>query len=486
MDFIYNVVSNFLCLVYKLEGVVVMSWFIATLILLGIELIILITLFIVSIKVDKDKKKWSFLSLLFDLIMIIVTYTCMSIPSPEIYPSNGQISEDGNVKIYAEKRLGIYYTLNAYSDPKDDGIKYKNKLKLDKSATINVKTHFLGKWSECVTLDLVLGNDGSINGNKTKEPGTSVESITASCTEDSLHAGLHLKSEDIKVEGKTINGDIVPIEDFVLTPNNVLKEGKNIFTISYENLKTNLEIKVKKPQLISIEAEFSEDKINEGEKYTNSQFTVIGKYEDGSENQISDFTIFPDMVEQSGKNIVTIVKDGIEAEVEVEALPEGFVPLSLATLVREENLQGYMVNSDFKTLQGEGYSNGYIAKSAGVTYDEIISVCSYEPFELIYNLEDKYNSLSGKISFDDMSRSQDDLFGIASEFQGEAQIIFSIDDKEKDIITLKTTDFPKPFSINVSGAKKLSIRFSFPYYNFVTDNFTKYFNIIDTYLENKL
>ena len=158
-------------------------------------------------------------------------------------------------------------------------------------------------------------------------------------------------------------------------------------------------------------------------------------------------------------------------------------PLSSLSPVRIENAHGYLINSNYKTLQGTGYSENYIATSAGLNYDEVISVCSYTPFELIYNLGGKYSTLSGEIAFDDISISQNDIVGIKSTFNGEAQIIFCIDDEEEYPLSLNTTDFSQPFSINVEGANKLSINISFPYYNFVLDNFDKYFNIINAYLE---
>ena len=178
-----------------------------------------------------------------------------------------------------------------------------------------------------------------------------------------------------------------------------------------------------------------------------------------------------------------------DAEQEVAYLPDtietedGRVPLSSAVFVGMGQGRGYLVNNNYSTLQGTGYQENYIATSAGINYNEVISVCSFSPFQVIYNLESKYNNLSGEIAFDDMSLSQFDIVGVTSSFKGEAEIIFYVDDIEKERITLTTTDFPKSFFLDVSGGNKLSIVFSFPYTSFVLENFDKYFNIINAYLE---
>lgn len=164
-------------------------------------------------------------------------------------------------------------------------------------------------------------------------------------------------------------------------------------------------------------------------------------------------------------------------------IEDGRTPLSSAIFIRNNQLHGYMINSNYSTLQGDGFFEGYIATSAGLNYDEVISICNYSPFELIYNLEGNYNKLTGEIAFDDINITQNDIIGVTSLFKGEAEVVFYVDGVEKDRVILLSTDFPKTFAIDVSGGEQLSITFSFPYSNFVLENFDKYFNIINAYLE---
>lgn len=156
------------------------------------------------------------------------------------------------------------------------------------------------------------------------------------------------------------------------------------------------------------------------------------------------------------------------------------MPLSAAILVKTVDAHGYIVNSDYETLIGTGFEKSFIAKSGGITYDETISICSYTPFDVIYNLEGKYKTLAGQICFDDISSASG---GFGSAFSGEAKILFTADNGEKEELSLSATDFPKDFSINIQDAEKLTISFSFPYSNNVFNNFNKYFNIVNAYLE---
>lgn len=174
----------------------------------------------------------------------------------------------------------------------------------------------------------------------------------------------------------------------------------------------------------------------------------------------------------------------INSSAETVDLSDGRTPLSSAILVRTEDCNGYLVNSNYSTIIGTGYSEEYIATSFGKNFDEVISVCSYSPFRIIYNLDENYDILSGEISFDDITKSKSDILGVSSLFEGKAEVTFYLDDTEVEpSIILSTCDPPVPFYINVKGVTKLMMVFDFPYTNFVLEDFNKYFNIINAYLE---
>lgn len=164
-----------------------------------------------------------------------------------------------------------------------------------------------------------------------------------------------------------------------------------------------------------------------------------------------------------------------------EISDEGY--LSMLNPYRTKGLKGYLKNNIYSTLEGSGYEHGYVATSGGVSYDLVISVCSYSPFDLIYNLENKYTFLNGKVGFDDITPSGQELFGVKSFFQGEATVIFLYGETVLDRIEISTSDLPKEFNLSVSGVDQLIIHIEFPYYNDVLDNFNKYFNLIEVELK---
>lgn len=160
---------------------------------------------------------------------------------------------------------------------------------------------------------------------------------------------------------------------------------------------------------------------------------------------------------------------------------EGY--LSSLSPYRTDGINDYMINNNYHTHTGNVYPNGFVATSGGISPEHVISVCSYSPFELIYNLEKKYTYIQGEVGFDDVTVSSTDLFGVGSFFQGTATITFLSNNKELDSIVLSTSDIPKEFGFSVNEIDQLIIKVDFPYNNFIIDNFNKFFNFIDVKLE---
>lgn len=154
-----------------------------------------------------------------------------------------------------------------------------------------------------------------------------------------------------------------------------------------------------------------------------------------------------------------------------EPAHQSLTPLSSANLVRAIDADSYIINSDYNTQQGNHFEKNFKAKSGGIFYDETLSISAHTPFELIYNLEGKFKTLSGSVGFDDLSPAEH--FSI--------QVIFSADNGEKAETTISTTELPTDFFINVQDAKKLTISFS--YTHNPLDNSIRYYDIINAFLE---
>lgn len=303
------------------------------------ELALLIIIFFVELimflKNKKDEKsgskksKGSNIMVLIDIIAVIVTYFSLEAPMPEIYPTNGKISGDGVVSISAPSLVEIYYTLDSYEDPMKNGKKYKGEFKIDKSTTINAKAKFLTKWSQIVYVDVIVDDNGSATGIITDNPGSSIMSIDAYYQGDKLFPGDIMKKDMIKVEGYTINGNTVTLDEFEFSPVKII-EGKNLIKISYNDLETEFEYYSDKPILIEMDAEFIGENIYVDEKLKQEQFRVIGTYEDGKKQKLEDFEIYPSVIAQAGDEKVTISNDGVKTEVNVkiEEKPAPFVVVS--------------------------------------------------------------------------------------------------------------------------------------------------------------
>lgn len=155
----FNYISCVWMKLCKIERIINMSSFVIGMCLMMVEIVALIIMLVRTIVCPIKK---NYIPLIWDIITIIITYSLTPVPKPEIYPSNGQVIRNGVVKIEAERGLQIYYTLDAYADPATNTgkrMEYVGPIKLDQSVTLNVKTCFWGKWSELVTLDMVVQDD---------------------------------------------------------------------------------------------------------------------------------------------------------------------------------------------------------------------------------------------------------------------------------------------------------------------------------------
>jgi len=154
---------------------------------------------------------------------------------------------------------------------------------------------------------------------------------------------------------------------------------------------------------------------------------------------------------------------------------------------RLDGVEGFMINNDFSTLRGRGFPQGFVATSATNVYYQVVSVNNISPFEILYNLQGNYSIIRGRVGFDDITPSGDDGFmGVgASTFVGNATVTFLSDDEilYNGVINISTTGLPQPFELNVEGVHAFTIRFDFPWWNWVFENFSKHFNLIDVTVE---
>ena len=117
-----------------------------------------------------------------------------------------------------------------------------------------------------------------------------------------------MNRNDIKVEGETIAGDKVTIDDYSFSPTEVV-EGRNEIQITYKNLEYIIYYTVMSPKMVSIDVECVANNLQVGDILTSDMFKVTGTYENGDNIEFKEFLVKPESFDESGKKEVAIIID---------------------------------------------------------------------------------------------------------------------------------------------------------------------------------
>ena len=113
-----------------------------------------------------------------------------------------------------------------YDDPMKNGEKFKENIPIIRSMAVSAKATLFGiKWSELESKDIIIGNNNELEIIDPNSPGSSIMKISAYLVGSRYFPGDTLSQNDIKVEGETLAGDKVVIEDYSFSPD-VMVEGK--------------------------------------------------------------------------------------------------------------------------------------------------------------------------------------------------------------------------------------------------------------------
>lgn len=120
---------------------------------------------------NSNNKKMCICVVLAAVVAVLGYFFIAEVPSPEIYTINGSSLTGNAVEIKSEPFLTVWYTTDLYADPAK-GQSYEQVIPLEKSMTVSVKSCFLGlKWSNLVSRDLIIGDNGEIDIQKPDIPG---------------------------------------------------------------------------------------------------------------------------------------------------------------------------------------------------------------------------------------------------------------------------------------------------------------------------
>lgn len=225
-----------------------MPYYFMTLILLVVSFILAVITLVVN-----GKGKVAFgVGTVAAAISAAISFTAMSIPKPEIYTTNGNSVKENEVYFSTEWPLTVKYTLVPYDDPMKNGEEFKENIPIIRSMAVSAKSTLFGiKWSELESKDIIIGNNNELAIIDPNSPGSSIMKISAYLVGSRYFPGDTLSQEDIKVEGETLAGDKVVIEDYSFSPD-VMVEGKNEIQITYKNLEYIIHHTVLPPEMVDI------------------------------------------------------------------------------------------------------------------------------------------------------------------------------------------------------------------------------------------
>ena len=341
-------------------------------------------------KSDKDgKNNLAFnLSIAVFIITFVVSFVTMNIPKPEIYTTNGYASFDNEIYFVSEWPLEVKYSLTPYDDPQKSGTTFSDNIPITHSTTVSAKATFLGlKWSELVSRDIVIGDDGSLEIIKTDAPGTSIKEIKSIVTKSRLFPNEEITKADLRVEGITISGESVILENYDFEPKTII-EGENEIIVKYANLSCKVIIYAESAALMDLDVEYIGDELHAGDTLTPQMFDVIGLYEDGRKVKEVEFIIDPPSLNESGDIIVTINIGEIYKSVNVNVKPKEY----MFTLINELHtpngsfdpnvyVSAWNENEDY-SIDGKTYSNGIKIK-----FDNWMSVFMGNGHDFAENIE---------------------------------------------------------------------------------------------------
>lgn len=290
-----------------------MPYYFMTLILLVVSFI----LAVITLAVNGKGKVAFGVGTVAAAISAAISFAAMSIPKPEIYTTNGNSVKENEVYFSTEWPLTVKYTLVPYDDPMKNGEEFKENIPIIRSMAVSAKATLFGiKWSELESKDIIIGNNNELAIIDPNSPGSSIMKISAYLVGSRYFPGDTLSKNDMKVEGETLAGDKVVIEDYSFSPD-VMVEGKNEIQITYKNLEYIIHHTVLPPEMVDIGVEYISDDLRVGDILTTDMFKVTGIYENGNHTELTEFSIEPERFEENGEKEITITVDDMKKTVPV-------------------------------------------------------------------------------------------------------------------------------------------------------------------------
>ena len=164
------------------------------------------------------------------------------------------------------------------------------------------------------------------NGLKTEVTvfGKKVESIEAEYVGEDVTVGQSVKKKDIRVTVYFTDGSMEEeITNFTIKSDVVRKEGENVLRVSYGGKNADIFVYGIPPLAVEeIDAWYEGEGVIVGNAPDKSLLHAIAYYNDGTEKEITNYTLLPDTVTKVGTNRITLIYDSEKVVFEVEGLPK--------------------------------------------------------------------------------------------------------------------------------------------------------------------
>lgn len=297
-----------------------------------IQCIILITCIVVMFMEHdlntKKEKKHFIISAIGAIFTFISFFLVNEVPAPVIERE----SDYSAIILSSDETMNIEYKISTNNSSNDQWIKYEKPFKLERSAIIYAKASTLWYSSEQVYRDVYVAENGLVYFSGVEKPGDTIVNIKAEYNYNdpiingetgNHYIGYEIKKNDILVKGIDINGNEKEIEDFTYSPK-ILKPGKNTIKIEYSiadgmTVKSNLYVNGDNPAVIKLTANCIGGDIYTDTILDSTYFKVKEIYEDGTVNDITDYSISNEKLKE-GKNTVKIIKNGLSVNVDINAI----------------------------------------------------------------------------------------------------------------------------------------------------------------------
>lgn len=439
--------------------------------ILTIILGVISAILILVTAIKKDKK------LLYRILMIVSCFVTIisavvetKLPSPEFYMTNGDSNINNKVYFKVEFPFSVYYTLEAYDDPKKNGTKYKDPFEMDSSFSIRYVSSIMGiMWGEIKSEDVILKANGEVETIDTNEPGKSIAEIEAYLNRNNIFPGDTLNKEDFIVKGTTIAGDKVTMDEFEFSPSKVV-EGENKITVDYKGITSIVNFWAHSPKVISIKAEYLGDDVFVGSEIPKEDIKVTATYEDGHAEEVDNFEINPTMCAEEGENSIEILYGENSDKIIVNAVAEEEKNTSEGPLFNscyEKHDDSSIISqigfdhwdSTKSDVQGNHYDESQLYISIGDLYNQIQDTGdSFIDSTIIYIVNPEYDlskgvHIKGKFVVDSEYMGSDAYTSVSIKIDGEK--VWATDENISG-----STISPMPFEFDVNqGAESMTMDF---------------------------